>query len=173
MNTLTANIDASVSAKATLGISSVAPDGFAVQAAGRPEAPELQNESGATEPLTDLRRREWNGAQMGFRVFEDWLEIINAYTSTRGLPVYITSTNTSQPDTDVKPAENYPRGWLSNALQAVNQEPQIKALCWFIDSFPNDQRWELFSLTNPGGLAIDAAQEFDELLRAPELSATP
>jgi hypothetical protein len=173
MNTLVAYIDASASAKAAIGISNIAPDGFALQAPGRPNALELASESGAQEPLMDLHSPKWNNAQMGFRVFEDWLEIINSYTYTRGLPVYLTSTNTSQPDNDVKPAENYPRGWLTNALQVVNQEPQIKALCWFIDFFPNDQRWELFSLTNPAGLNLDAAQEFDELLRIPNPGVKP
>lgn len=173
LNTLTAAIDASASAKAALGISNVAPDGFALQAPGRPDAPELAGQAGAREPLMNLRRPEWAGAQMGFRVFEDWLEIINAYEHTSGLPVFITSTNTSPPDTEVTPAENYPRGWLTNALRVVNHKPQIKALCWFIDFFPHDERWELFSLTDPGGLTIDAAQEFDELLQAPDLSAAP
>ncbi len=168
MNTLTAYVNDSAAAKATLGISNAAPDGFAVQAPGRPDAPELPSGSGALEPFTDLRRPEWNGAQMGFRVFEDWQEIVNAYPHTRGLPLYITATNTDQPDTEVRPAENYPRGWLTSALQVVNQEPQIKALCWFIDYFPNDKRWELFSLTNPVGLNLDAANEFVELLKQSE-----
>jgi hypothetical protein len=165
MNTLVTYIDSSASAKAVIGIANMAPDGFAVQASGRPTAAELSGLPGAQEPLIDLRSQEWNNAQMGFRIFEDWLEIINSYAHTRGVPVYITSTNTFQADNGAEPAENYPRGWLTNALQVVNQEPQIRALCWFIDYFPNDKRWELFSLTNPVGLDLDAANEFDELLK--------
>lgn len=173
MNTLTAGIDAGASAKAALGISNAAPDGFAVQAPGRPDAPELAGQGGAREPLLSLRSPEWGGAQMGFRIFEDWLEIINAYENTRGLPVYITSTNTAPPDTEVTPAENYPRGWLTNALRVVNHQPQIMALCWFMDFFPHDERWEFFSLTEPRGWTHEAADEFAELLRIPEPRTAP
>ncbi|MBI3242846.1 MAG: hypothetical protein HYZ49_11185 [Chloroflexi bacterium] len=166
MNTLVASLDASATANAAIGIPFVGPDGFAVQAPGRPDAPEFATDEGATEPHRDLRRNTWGQAQAGFRVYGDWLDIINAYPYTKGLPVYITSTNTYQPDTDVKPAQNYPRGWLSAALEVINNEPQVRALCWFLDSFPLDKQWELFSLTNPKGLLVDAADEFDSLLKS-------
>lgn len=164
MNTLVAALDASATANATIGIPFVGPDGFAVQAPGRPDAPELGTNEGATEPYRNLQRGGWGQAQAGFRVYSDWLNIINAYPSTRGFPVYITSTNTYQPDTDVKPAQNYPPGWLTSALDEVNRQPQIQALCWFLDDFPLDRQWEHFSLTNPTGLLVEAANEFDNLL---------
>lgn len=141
-----------------------APDGFAVQAPGRPDAPELAPMAPADEPRTDLQRSAWNGAQAGFRVYRDWLDVINAYPHARGLPMYITSTNTFTPDIGVAPAENYPAGWLSTALDVVNREPQVLALCWFLDSFPLGDQWEHFSLTNPRGLLAEAAGEFDRLL---------
>jgi hypothetical protein len=165
MNTLVVVIDESAQAKAAAGIPSAAPDGFAIQAPGRPDAPEIGSRDGAEEPRQDIRRSDWHGAQAGFRVYRDWLAIINGHPSTRGLPVYVTSTNTFTPDAGIPPAQNYPKGWLSSALDIVNQEPQIKALCWFIDDFPHDSQWDLFSLTRQSGLLIDAAEEFDTSLR--------
>ena len=105
----------------------------------------------ADEPLTDLPHASWNGAQSGFRIYQDWLSIVNAYTTTRGLPVFITSANTYAPDVKVPPAQNYPKGWLTTALAVVNREPQVKALCWFMDSLPTDEQWKDFSLTDRKG----------------------
>ncbi len=164
MNTLVWAIDEAARRKAAAGIPLVAPDGFAVQAPGRPDAPELGGR-GDLEPQTDLSRPEWNGAQAGFRVYREWLDIINAYPSTQGLPVYITSANTFIPAVGIPPAQNYPRGWLSSALAVVNSEPQIQALCWFLDELPGDAQWENFSLSRRRGRLVDAAEEFDELLR--------
>lgn len=39
-------------------------------------------------------------------------------------------------------------------------------LSWFIDDFPHDSQWDLFSLTQQPGRLIDAAEEFDALLQA-------
>ncbi len=164
MNTLVALLDETVQAKAAAGIPLAAPDGFAVQAPGRPDAPELAGQDGAIEPWRDLRRAEWHGAQAGFRVYRDWLDIINAYPTTRGLPVYITSANTFTPDRGVPPAQNYPRGWLTAALEVIDAEPQVQALCWFMDYFPHDTQWDYFSLTLHPGRLIDAAEEFEALL---------
>jgi hypothetical protein len=164
MNLLVAALDQSAQAKAAAGIPLVAPDGFALQAPGRPDAPELAEQERAQEPRLDLQRDEWAGAQAGFRVYQDWLAIINAYATTRGLPVYITSTNTFAHDRGIPPAQNYPQGWLTTALEVVNQEPQVQALCWFLDYFPHDTQWEWFSLTRQPGRLIDAAEEFDLLL---------
>lgn len=164
MNTLVAALDASAQANEALGIPFTAPDGFAVQAPGHPSAPELESNTRAKEPQIDLRQQAWSGAQAGFRVYQDWLNIINHYPHTQSLPIYITSTNTFEADSNVRPAENYPKGWLSTAFEVVNQEPQILALCWFLDEFPLDTQWELFSLTSPRGLLVDAADEFDRLL---------
>jgi len=161
MNTLVAALDEAAQQRAW-----AAPDGFAIQAPGRPDAPEFGSTPNPDEPTLDLRRAEWNGAQMGFRVFEDWLDIINAYPTTRGLPAYITSTNTFAPGSEAAPAENYPPGWLTNALEVANREPQIQALCWFVDEFPLDKQWELYSLTDPHGRLAEAAAEFDQLLSA-------
>lgn len=166
MNTLVAALDEAAQAKAAAGIPFAAPDGFAIQVPGRPDAPEINADEAANEPHLDLTREAWGGAQAGFRVYRDWLTIINDYPSTHGLPIYITSANTFTPDTNVPPAQNYPKGWLTTALDVINHEPQIKALCWFIDDFPYDTQWDLFSLTLHPGRLIDAAEEFDELLQA-------
>jgi hypothetical protein len=162
-NTLVAALTEAAQSKAAIGLPDIAPGGFAVQASGRPEATLIP----ADEPRLDLTRAEWPGAQAGFRVYRDWLDIINAHAATRGLPVYITSSNTFTPDTNVPPAQNYPTGWLTAALDVINHEPQIKALCWFIDDFSHDQQWDLFSLTKHPGRLIDAAEEFDHLLQSP------
>ncbi|MDA8217742.1 MAG: hypothetical protein M0Z94_09020 [Dehalococcoidales bacterium] len=166
MNTLVADLDEGTKAKAAAGIPLVAPDGFALQAPGRPATPEMQGRAPSAEPGLDLYRADWGGAQVGFRVYQDWLSIINAYTTTRGLPAYITSTNTYAPDEGTPPAENYPPGWLTTALHVVDQEPQIQALCWFIDGPLADDQWDPFSLARPTGNLQAAADEFDQLLRA-------
>ncbi len=166
MNTLVASLNAGAQEKSAVGISSMAPDGFAVQAPGRPDAPELQDRSPADEPRAELSRAEWGGAQAGFRVYRDWMVVINAYPTTRGLPIFITSSNTFTPDQATVPAQNYPRGWLSAALDVVNREPQIEAFCWFLDDDRSgDTRWDLFSLSQHAGRMVDAADEFDALLR--------
>ncbi|CAG0927720.1 hypothetical protein TFLX_00577 [Thermoflexales bacterium] len=160
-NTLVAALAEAAQNKAAIGLPNIAPSGFAVQAPGRPEAVSIP----ADEPRLDLVRAEWQGAQAGFRVYRDWLDIVNAHEATRGLPVYITSSNTFTPDTNVPPAQNYPVGWLTTALDVINHEPQIKSLCWFIDDFSHDQQWDFFSLTKHPGRLIDAAEEFDQLLQ--------
>lgn len=165
MNSLVAALDEGAQAKAAAGIPLAAPDGFALHVPGRPGAPEMAGRPAATEPHWDLRRSEWNGAQAGFRLYLDWLAIINAYPTTRGLPAYISSTNTFAPDEGTPPAQNYPPGWLTTALDVVNREPQIQALCWFLDGPLGDTQWDWFSLSKHPGRMIDAAEEFDALLK--------
>lgn len=46
----------------------------------------------------------------------------------------------------------------------MNEEPQVQALCWFIDTFPHDTQWDYFSLTLHPGRLIDVAEEFEALL---------
>jgi hypothetical protein len=164
MDCLVSLLDASAAAKSRAGVPLSAPDGFDVQAPGRPDVPEMAGTLRADEPLTDLARDAWDGAQAGFRVYEDWLTIINAYPTTRGLPVYIVSTNTYDRAAGVPPAQNYPAGWLTTALHVVNSELQIEALCWFLDHFPHSDQWDWFSLTEHPGRLVDAAAEFDALL---------
>jgi hypothetical protein len=165
-NTLVAAIDETARQKAAMGIPLAAPDGFAINAPGRPLARELVEHSGAEEPGLDVRRSEWSGAQAGFRVYRDWLNIINAYSTTSGLPVYITSTNTFTTDEGIVPAQNYIPGWLTTAFQVVNQEYQLQALCWFIDrDRSGDARWDMFSLAKHPGRLINASEEFDLLLQ--------
>ncbi len=166
MNTLVALLDETARAKTEGGFALTAPDGFAVNAFGRPNAPELNGRAAADEPRFDLPRAEWNGAQAGFRIYRDWLDIINAYPTTRGLPVYINATNTFTPDEGIPPAQNYPRGWLANAYQVINAEPQVQALCWFLDFDESpDGRWDGYILTKGVGRVYDAAEEFEELLK--------
>lgn len=172
MNTLVAALDAGAQAKATAGIGLAAPDGFAVNAAGNPTAPELGGQEPAQEPTVDLPRTAWNGAQAGFRVYREWLAIVNHYPTTQGLPLYITAANTFAtgdgltPD-DVEallPVQSYPSGWLTTALAVINQEPQVQALCWFLDLIPNDNSWDTFSLARQTGQLVEAAEEFERLL---------
>lgn len=164
MNTMVSFIHDGAAAKAEHGIADTSPDGFAVQAFGRVNATELPADQRAQEPFLNMHHAAWGDAQLGFRVFADWLDIINSYVYTTGKPVYINASNTFDPETGSVPAENYPTGWLTNALTAINQEPQIYALCWFMDGFSHDEQWAMFSLTTPRGLLVEAAQEFDQLL---------
>lgn len=83
-----------------------------------------------------------------------------------GLPLYISATNTYHPAVGTQPAENYPAGWLATALAEVNAEPQIRALIWFMDTFPHDDQWDFFSLTERRGQLAEAAAEFEQLLQA-------
>ncbi len=161
-----AAINDSATAKATAGIPLAAPDGFALQAPGRPGAPELAGSDPAREPRTDVRRAAWDGGQAGFRVYADWLTVINGFPATRGLPAYITATNTFAPDDGTPPAQNYPRGWLTAAVAEINGQPQVQALCWFMDGPLGDKQWEWFSLARRVGGMLDAAEEFDALLQA-------
>lgn len=166
MRVLTMHLDETVQAKSRAGIS-VSFDGFDVQAPANLARIQLPDKA-EDEPSLHLWHESYPDAHVGFRVYEDWLDIINAYDSTRGMPVYIISTNTYQRDGGATPAETYVSGWLSNALSVINHEPQIKALCWFLDDFPNTDQWDAFSLTQAPGKLKDAAVEFDELLRGQE-----
>jgi hypothetical protein len=47
----------------------------------------------------------------------------------------------------------------------VNDEPQIVALCWFLDTFPHSDQWSWFSLSERRGRLVDAADEFELLLQ--------
>ena len=42
----------------------------------------------------------------------------------------------------------------------------VLRLCWFIDGSVSDSQWELYRLSNPRELMVDAAEEFDKLLRS-------
>jgi hypothetical protein len=166
MNTLVYALDHSARVKSEAGIPLAAPDGFALHTPGHPEAPELQGTPPEQEPRADLKRDAWDGAQAGFRVYRDWLAIVNAYPSTRGLPVYITSTNTFVSKTGIPPAQNYPQGWLTTAMTEINEQPQVHALCWFLDADRSgDARWNWFSLAERPGRLVYAAEEFDALLQ--------
>jgi hypothetical protein len=166
MNTLVAALDAGAQVKAQAGISMIAPDGFDVQAPGQPDVSEMSGRLRAKEPEFDLVRESWDGARVGFSVYKDWREIINAYPHTQGRPIFIISTNTYDREGDIPPAQNYPAGWLTTALSVVNDEPQISALCWFLDSFPHSDQWDWFSLSEQPGRLVDAAEEFEVLLNA-------
>lgn len=168
MNTLVGALDAAATERSALGIPLAGPDGFALHAPGRIDAPGLDETTRASEPHMDLRSQEWGAAQAGFRVYRDWLAVINAYPTTRGRPALITSTNTAT-RLEVPPAQNYVPGWLEAALDEVRAEPQIQALCWFVDRDRSGaQTWDWFSLSQRSGRLIDAADEFDRLLAMQE-----
>ena len=160
-NTLVAQLDATIREKSAAGILLVAPDGFALNAFGRPEA---LSEEPSREPATDLSRPEWGAAQAGFRVYRDWLRIINQYPATRGAPAFISAANTYTPDSRIVPLQNYPAGWLPTAFDEINREPQVQALCWFVD-LPFGDTWQEWSLAQPQGNLYDAAADFDLLLQ--------
>jgi hypothetical protein len=167
MTTLTAYLHETYEKKSEIGVPFCIPDGFDIQAPGLPDAEEMAGYGRWEEPAVEHRRESWNGARVGFQVYKDWLDIINAYPSTRGLPVYIVSTNTYDRANSIPPAQNYPQGWLTTALETVMKEPQIHALCWFLDDFPHSDQWDWFSLTQQSGRLVDAAEEFDALLQLP------
>jgi hypothetical protein len=81
------------------------------------------------------------------------------------LPVYITASNTLGKVDGRTPAENYPTGWLTHALAEVEGNPQVQALCWFMDYFPHDEQWALFSLSDGRAGLGSAAEEFEGLLQ--------
>ena len=168
MNTVVELLAESATAKAAIGNVHTLPDGFALNPSGRVTAPELADIDAALEPQMDLTRMEWDGAQAGFRVYQDFLAIINSSPAMEGLPAYINATNTFTPDEGVPPAQNYPAGWLENALDEVNTQPQIQTLCWFLDFVPGDNQWDAFSLARRPGRMQDASDEFDMLLRRVE-----
>jgi hypothetical protein len=163
MNTLVWSIQKTAKEKSDTGISGILPDGFAIPCPGRPEA--FEDEKKRLEPALDLRLSKWNGAQGGFKIFEDWMDIINSYHTTCGLPLYIVTTNTFCTDEGIPPAQNYPAGWLENALDVINKEPQIKGMIWFLDFFPHGTAWEYFSLTRKKGNMLYAAEDFENLLQ--------
>lgn len=164
MNTLVAALDESAQAHAAAGIPLYAPDGFAIQAPGNPDSPKMAALAPALEPQTDLISSHWHGAQLGFRVYRDWLDIINSTPSTQGKPVFISASNTFGADHTGPPSENYPDGWLTTAVAEINSQPQIQSLCWFMDTFPFSDQWDDFSLTDAQGKMQAAAAEFETLL---------
>jgi hypothetical protein len=166
--TLVSALDDAAQARTAAGIAQAAPDGFAIQAPGSPDSPKLTAAERPLEPGLDLISQQWNGAQIGFRVYQDWQTIINSTLTTQGKPIYITASNTFGADHTGSPAANYPSGWLTAALTEINRQPQIYAFCWFVDDFDYDQQWQEFSLSNPQGAMIEAAREFDVLLEVAE-----
>jgi hypothetical protein len=165
MDALASSLDLGATTKANAGIAWGAPDGFAVQAPGRPLAPELEGINGAEEPRHEIARAEWNGAQAGFQIYREWIAVIDRYETLQGLPIYIKSTNTYVPDEAVPPAQNYPQGWLTTAYSVVNADPRVHAMCWFLDLIPGDESWDAFSLARGQGRMLYAAEEFDALLQ--------
>ncbi|MDP2662730.1 MAG: hypothetical protein Q8R28_18600 [Dehalococcoidia bacterium] len=166
MNTLVAALDDGTKAKGAFGIPLAAPDGFAMQVPGRPGAAEMNGRVGAEEPGLDLRRAAWQNARVGFRIYKDWLDIINSYDTTRGAPAYITSANTYAADDGVPPTQNYPRGWLGTAIEVIDREPQVVSLSWYLDGPLGDNQWDDFSLTRGSGALQAASEEFDALLQS-------
>lgn len=165
MNALVTYLDEATRDKKAAGIPLSGPDGFDVQAPGAPDAPEMAGTLRADEPRQDLIREDWDGARVGFSILHDWLTVINSKPTTQGLPVYVVSTNTYDREHEIPPAQNYPAGWLTTALEVVNEEPQVEALVWFLDEFPHSDEWDWFSLTEQPGRLVEAAEELDLLLQ--------
>lgn len=168
MNELVDLIDDHAQRGSAMGLSLNGPDGFALNVPGRPSAVDAAEIDPALEPTLDVSAPTAPSARGGFQIYQEWLAIINSHPATRGKPVYITSTNTfayDDADGQTLPSEAYPAGWLTNALQVVNQEAQIESLCWFLDLIPDDQRWEAFSLSLGKGRMSTVANEFNQLLQ--------
>ncbi len=163
MNALVAALDQTARQRAAAGQPLMRPDGFALQAPGRPE---LAGDDGAQEPFRDLELPQWPGAQAGFRVYRQWRDIVNSHQTTAGLPLIISATNTYHPAQGTPPAENYAPGWLTAALQEIGHTPQVAALIWFIDDFAHDDQWDYFSLTEQRGQMAAANAEFNRLLQS-------
>jgi hypothetical protein len=100
-----------------------------------------------------------------FRIYRDWLENHQTVHDHPRAAVYIISTNTYDREAGVPPAQNYPPGWLTTAMEVIDAEPQVQALCWFLDDFPHDTQWDWFSLTRQPGLMVAAAEEFEALVQ--------
>jgi len=164
-NTLVANLERSILEKEGVGQTNAAPDGFAASAAGRLGLAVANGYAPAAEPGLDFPVAEWGGAQGGFRVYRDWLQIVNAYPTLTDRPLYLMGVNTFVPDETATPAENYPDGWLTAALAEAEAQTQVAALIWFADTTPTDTQWQYFALTFPKGNLVDAAREFDQLLQ--------
>lgn len=163
-HTLVTLLDEAAREREEAGLALAAPDGFAVHAPGNPDSPKMETRLPALEPQTDLISTHWHGAQLGFRVYREWLDIINGADSSRGKPVFITATNTFGADNTGPPSHNYPDDWLIFALAEINRQPQVQSLCWFADYFPFSDQWQAFSLTNPQGNMAAAAVDFEVLL---------
>lgn len=157
-------IDEAAQERAATGISQAWPDGFTVQAFGGLNSADLLPTQHLLEPQLNLPHPQWPQAQAGFQVYQDWLAVINSFATMQAAPVYITASNTHQPGSPITPAQNYPAGWLTAAFAEINQEPQVAALCWFVDYLPVDEQWALYSLSNPQGSLVEASAEFDGLL---------
>ncbi|MCB0078891.1 MAG: hypothetical protein KDD73_15880 [Anaerolineales bacterium] len=166
MNSLVSYLDESAQGRAARGFPLAAPDGFALHVPGNPNAPERGNAAPHAEPSLEMPRGTWDSAQAGFGVYRNWLDIINQFETTRGLPAFITASNTFSGDESGVPAESYPAGWLTTALEVVDGETQLQSLCWFVDKERSgDGQWASFSLSGGQGKLIDAAEEFDALLQ--------
>lgn len=163
MNTLVARLDDAARVHAAAGLPLAGPDGFALRAAGRIDMRATVADQ-RQEPARDQHIAKWGQAQMGFRVYRDWLTIINRYPTTRGLPAYITATNTVTDSPQSPPTQTYPTGWLDGAFTEVQHESQIQSLCWFVDASLGDM-WNDFSLSRHPGKLNDADAEFDQLLQ--------
>lgn len=164
-NTLVADLDRSILEKEAAGLANSAPDGFAASAAGRTALAVEAGFPAAAEPGLDFPVAAWGGAQGGFRVYRDWVRILNTYPSLADSPLYLTAVNTYVPDGTSTPAENYPDGWLTAALDEVEAHRQVAALIWFADTSPTDAQWQYFALMYPKGNLVDAAREFEQLLQ--------
>jgi hypothetical protein len=98
-------------------------DGFAIHAYG--------GRGGDSDPRDDN--------EMGFGVYERWMEIITGYTPTAMKPVYLTEMNHAadgQGSTPGYPLYSYPAGYIQKLFEEIgtyNQahENPIRSACWF------------------------------------------
>ena len=81
-------------------------DGFAIHAYAREQNPDAVNRRNPMVPP------DWSGHDWGFRVFEDWMNMIRA--EYRGLPVYCTEFNANAP------WQNINNGFVQAAYQAIH-----------------------------------------------------
>jgi len=137
------------------------PDAFAIHAYGRTGLPGSDGFS-REEPHREVPFGT-QGAQGGFRVYRDWLAIIDATGFDRALPIFVTETNTL---TVAPSSQSYPGGWYLEALQELRAAgPRFYALCWFVDNDPSGG-WVNERLTNAQGNCVLANEDFNAAIAA-------
>lgn len=135
-------------------------DGFALHAYGRPDQVP-PGVSPSNEPSTNIAHffPGYPDAEAGFRVYQQWQEIVDQYNSAVNL--WVTETNT---DTDYPSAQSYPSGWFLNALSELhNASLRYVALCWFVDQHLGGP-WGQDALTDPQGNCVQANSDFNTAL---------
>ncbi|MFN0072845.1 MAG: hypothetical protein ACKVVP_15275 [Chloroflexota bacterium] len=155
-----------------------APDGFALHAYGRVGDDGTAN-GGSQEPHRSVPSPVPYpaSAEYGFRVYRQWLAVMDGYPLLQLAPVWITETNTF---TTTHCDQSYPMnppGWYFEAVKEIydfNHDPfvsvqnRIKSVCWFVDrNF--DGNWGLDAISgHTMGRLGAASNDFNSVLNHPD-----